>query len=137
MTWIKKQEFELDLQALPKVLQDAAREMLQTAADNTQRKTKAGYPVKTGFMRDHVNQYTEEDTGKLTIRVKSESPAAHLWEHGTVVRETKKGANRGQVQPHVEHSIHAIGDAERELLNAKLATLIESHGFTLSGHTAA
>ncbi len=94
-------EFREALRHLPEQLKAEAATIVIAAAEEAKRDVVAAYPQgPTGNLKRGVSTAVEANSrAGVVARVKSNARHAYIFEHGTVPRRTRSGANRGQMPP--------------------------------------
>jgi len=129
--WNGLEEFKAALRALPAELTDEASGIVEANANAVVAEIQAGYPVRTGDLRDHVAVTFTTSHYATGAVVKNTSKLAYIFENGTQARHNKLGANRGSMPPgHV--FIPAI-IRRRRVMYEQLADLLTRHGLQVSG----
>jgi Bacteriophage HK97-gp10, putative tail-component len=124
-------ELRAALRNLPTHLAAEASRPVQGAANAAAASIKAGYPVRTGKLRDHLIVETIDAPFQAGALVKNTARHAAIFEYGTQARHTAIGANRGSMPPgHV--FIPAIVRARRRMYE-DLKGLLERNGLQVSG----
>lgn len=98
----------LPLQVTDKVLQnsfsDAAKPLVQAAQSLAPKGKTHNLVDSIGVTKEPAKTLVNRAVGQIQVgprrKGKYKGFAGHLMEFGTTVRETKKGANRGNVTPH-------------------------------------
>ena len=139
--WNGMQEFRALLRTMPTHLRDQARDIVDHYTQITYSQVRQAYPVgDTGNLRKGVviaERLT--DAGVFNVVI-SKSPHAHLWEFGTVNRETTKGWDRGRVRPARDlgrEGLVAIAQRNRIAMNRALIAMMRDDGFVISGALSA
>jgi hypothetical protein len=125
-------ELKAALRTLPADLAGEASHIVEAAANAAEADIKAGYPVRTGDLRDHVlSQALSTGAFSAGIVVKNTSKLAYIAENGTQARHTALGANRGSMPP-----LHVFIPAvikRRRVMYAQLKDLCERKGIRVTG----
>jgi hypothetical protein len=115
-----------------RTMNEAAAALIQAYPVGTAGRYYKGQAIDPGGLRRGVKKrFRINRRGFATGTVRSESPHAHLWEFGTVNRETKKGWKRGQIdkEKNYNHGLVGIAQKERREMEAALVALVRNHGF--------
>ncbi len=124
-------ELREELRRLPAELTGEAGHIIEAATNAATHEIKAGYPVRTGELRDHVEGSVVTSGFAVVGTVRNTSPLAYIFENGTQARHTALGADRGVMPPgHV--FIPAIA-RERRRMYEDLKDLLVRHGLEVSG----
>jgi len=91
-------ELRQQLRALPADLVSRASAIIDRRAQNAAAAIRAAYPEgETGNLRSGVSvPFSASSAFGAGALVSSRSQHAHLWEFGTAVRRTARGANRAR-----------------------------------------
>lgn len=132
LTFTGLTEFKTALRNLPVELTAEGGDIVAGAAERAQRETQAVYPEgPTGNLRRRVTreQGSQSKFG-ASFSVRSRAPHAHIFEKGTGMRQTAKGANRGRM-PEADASQQMIPVVirNRRLMFDKLKDLVRRAGF--------
>lgn len=131
------EELKAALRNLPAELRDEANTYVEAATNEAEAALLRSYPEGgTGNLRKGVKKTIEKSAFGVVGTVKSTSRHAHLWEYGTVDRNTKQGWYRGQEHSARERGMEglsAIAPRVRRKLNEQLWQLVKRAGFDLSG----
>ncbi len=125
--------FAETLATLPATLTEAAKTPVKVAADETMAELLAGYPEKTGAMKEGVKQVVFDTTADYAVEVQSTSMHAVWWEYGTKIRKTQKGFNRGSEQGARDKSLHVIADRHQSSLAIALTAILQANHFEVDG----
>ncbi len=114
-----------DLEELPEALKGETAKILEGAANGMAAAVRQQYPFKTGNLVRHVVIVRDDP---LRVRVRNTAKHAHLYEYGTVRRQTNStGANRGTmparpvfVPAAVRHRKRMLEDLQGMLRRAKV-----------------
>lgn len=130
--WSGLDELREALRHLPDELTADASGIVEGAANGAEVDIHAGYPERTGNLRNHLTK-THFERGKFSAGVilKNTSPHASIFENGTQARHTAIGANRGAM-PAGHVFIPAVAKARRRMYD-QLKQLLVRHGLTVSG----
>lgn len=124
-------ELRAALRTLPADLTGEASHIVEAHANAAAADIKAGYPGRTGDLRDHV-EVTFSTSGTSTGAViRNTSKHAWLFENGTQARHTAIGANRGSMPP--GHVFIPAVVRRRRAMYGQLQDLLERHGLIVSG----
>ena len=97
--WTGLTELIEQFRTLAEDLTRAATPDVEGAAHEAMATIKAGYPVRTGDLRDHLAVIVSEDDTRVHATVINTSPHAVMFERGTQARHTALGAYRGSTPP--------------------------------------
>jgi hypothetical protein len=125
-------EFRTALGTLPEDLTAAAVQAVVNAGNDATAALVAAYPLGNDELRSKVrapvvvvNRFGVQST------VVSGSKFALPWEHGTQVRHTQRGFNRGAEPAHPDKGLTTIAPKRRAQMNAELVDLIIEAGARL------
>lgn len=130
-------ELKAALRNLPKRLTEEATNIVEHTAQQMKDDVQAGYRSKvkqevTGNLVDRV-VISRQSGGFVTgAVVKNNAPHAYIFEHGTQVRQTDLGYNRGRMPPGRVWIPIAVR-SRREMLTA-LVSMVERNGLTVTGN---
>lgn len=126
-----RDEFLQALRELPEQLRAEGINLVKGRANGAQVNIKTAYLEHkvTGNLAAHVKVDIEESAVGIVANVKSTAKHAFIFEHGTMVRKNKKGANRGSM-PAGNIYIPAMVRARR-LLTDDLMGLLERAGLVV------
>jgi hypothetical protein len=132
VVWNGLAELREALRNLPADMTAEASHVVEGAANAAAADIKAGYPVRTGNLRDHVF-VSHQDKGRFSAGavVKNTAKHAALFEHGTQARHNSLGANRGSMPPGRVFIPAVI--KRRRIMYQQLRALLERHGLKVSG----
>lgn len=127
-------EFRAALRRLPDELKAEASHIVEATANGVAAQVKQNYPTgKTGNLVRGVT-VTHFEGGKVSAGAIVKSVAKHAWlyEHGSKVRRTGRGANRGQMPeaPESKQMIPIVVRARRRMTE-QLIGLLQRNGFTV------
>ncbi len=116
------------LRTLPADLTGEASHVVEAAANGAAASIKAGYPDRTGDLRDHVfvDPFYAETPFASGYIVRNTAPLAWIFENGTQARQTAIGADRGSMPP--GHVFIPIAAAKRRQMDVNLLDLVTRHG---------
>jgi hypothetical protein len=124
-------ELRAALRNLPTHLAAEASRPVMAAANAAAATIKAGYPVRTGKLRDGLTVETIDAPFQAGAIVKNRARHAAIFEYGTQARHTAIGANRGAMPPgHV--FVPAIVRNRRRMYE-ELKGLLERNGLQVTG----
>jgi len=132
VVWNGLAELREALRNLPADLTAEASHVVEGAANAAAADIKAGYPVRTGNLRDHVF-VSHRDKGRFSAGavVKNTAKHANIFEVGTQARHNSLGANRGSMPP--GHVFVPAVIKRRRIMYEQLKALLERHGLKVSG----
>lgn len=128
-------ELRAALRALPDDLAEEAGAIVVDHATEAKRETEQGYPNgSTGNLRRGVTLSVQKNAFGTTATVKSNAKHVHIFERGTVRRQTRRGANRGRM-PQARTSQQMIPKAIqiRARMRQALIELVKRAGFQVTG----
>jgi len=134
MKWDGLAELRTSLRNLPTELTAEASGIVQRAAEDAATDIRAGYQAhrRTGNLADHV-KVVPLSVGPFGagVQVKSTAKHAAIFEHGTELRHTSLGANRGAMPPG-RVFIPAVIRRRRSMYD-KLKALLVNKGLEVHG----
>ena len=131
-TWTGLEDLKAELRRLPAELAVEGANLVVGRANGAARTIRAGYPRRTGDLRDHVEvEHTRSPFGARSI-VRNTSKHAASFERGTQARHTKIGANRGAMPPNPLFT-QTMRRERRALYDVDLRGLLERHGLRVTG----
>jgi hypothetical protein len=95
--WTGLDTFYDELRLLPANLVDEAQEIMRESAEAAKADIAAAYPHKTGALARGLTLTPARGTLLAGFELRQTAPHGWIYEHGTTVRETTTGANRGQM----------------------------------------
>ncbi len=121
-------ELREGLSRLPQELTAKAALVVSATAQQVGQELQANYPRKTGALKRGVRVTIEGSSVSTRGIVRSAAPHAHLFEHGTARRLTRKGANRGVMPkgPTDELLGPRAGRARRHMVDQLIAIVREA-----------
>jgi hypothetical protein len=126
------EELRAALRALPATLVGEATGLVQAAAESAKADIVAAYPRRTGNLRDHVQVTTPiASAAGVVVVLRNTSKEARYFEHGSQVRHTAIGANRGSMPP--GHVFEPRYQKWRRHMWDTLADLLRREGLSVSG----
>lgn len=135
--WEGLREFETELRQMPDRLADQCEDPVGDATAAAAAQLIQAYPEgDTGNLRKGVRTRIKRTPGTVTGEVRSTSPHSHLWEYGTVNRETRRGWQRGRMKSAKERSLERLGSIAartRRAMNTRIEDFLRRAGFELSG----
>lgn len=131
LTFSGLDELRAALRQLPAELTGEASHIVEGAANGAAASIKAGYPSRTGDLRDHVTVETMQSGFSTGAVVKNTSKLAYIFENGSQARHTAIGANRGSMPP--GHVFIPIVIRKRRQMYEQLKDLLTRHGLQVSG----
>lgn len=120
-----------ELRSLPADLAGEGGHLVEARGNAAVVTIKAGYPVRTGDLRDHVEvEHTQSAVGARSV-IRNTSAHALEFEIGTQARHNSLGANRGSMpaNPLFTQTIMR----ERRGMYDDLRDLLERHGLQVTG----
>ncbi len=130
--WSGLDELREELRNLPEEMTGEASHIVEGAANSAEADIKAGYPSRTGNLRNHLQQ-THFDRGRFSAGVILKNTARHAWlfENGSQARHTDIGADRGSM-PAGHVFVPAVLKARRRMYE-ELKALVTRKGLQVSG----
>lgn len=134
--WSGLDELKAALRNLPPELRAEAAHICEATANAARVSVADGYQKglrNPGELVDKL-EVTRQETGSfgVSFTLINRSKLANIFENGTQVRRTAKGANRGQIQPPLHVFIPTVARKRREMYQ-ELADLLTRKGLTVSG----
>lgn len=125
-------ELKAALRKLPERLTAVATEIVEATARETKAEVSAAYPTgPTGNLKRLVVISRWNGRYVTGAVVKNNAPHAYIFEHGTQVRKTSLGQNRGRMPPG-RVFIPIVVRKRREMLE-RLKAMVEREGLMVSG----
>jgi hypothetical protein len=130
--WEGLRELMADLRALPGELTDETSAIFLDEGRGAERDIAADYPERSGNLKNGL-RVEERSSGRFgtEVVVRNRSPHAHLFERGTVTRQTSLGANRGSMPAGNVFIPHMI--RHRQKAFQRVAATMRDHGLQTSG----
>lgn len=132
------EELILELTHAPDEIRRDAMEILREEVEDAAAEIRQAYPVgETGNLRKGVK--TDFPSSTLLIgRVISAAKHSHLYEFGTMTRQTASGASRGRVEPlgaggRPQPVTVPIARRHRRKMFERMKDLLIKKGFKVSG----
>ncbi len=132
MKWIGLDDEYAQLATLPADLTTDTVPEVERAATNAEATIRAGYPVRTGSLRDGLTVQIRQEPMAVKAVVINTSPHAVIYERGTQARHTAIGANRGSMPADPIFSATLIR-ARRTLYDDAIPGVLTDHGLTVTG----
>jgi hypothetical protein len=129
-------ELRRALRALPAELAGEARGIVDRAAEAARAAVVAGYPARTGNLRNNVRLTTAGSGAGVSATLRSSAKHAHLYEFGTAIRHTRRGWLRGAMHgaPLTPKPVFVPAVMRhRAAMTADLIALVERAGFQVTG----
>lgn len=128
LTFTGRAEFLQALRDLPEHLRAEGGHLVEARANGAHVDIKAGYVnhKHSGNLLDHVTSEPHETAFGVIWEIKSTARHAFIFENGTQIRKTAKGANRGSMPP--GHVFIPAMQRARRLLTNDLIGLLERAG---------
>jgi hypothetical protein len=117
---------------LARDLTDAATPDVVGAAHEAKDTIYAGYPRRTGNLKDSLSVIVGTDENRTKATVINTSPHAVYFETGTNARRTAIGAPRGSTPPNPIFSATMIR-ARRNLYARPIPRVLQGFGLTVTG----
>ena len=130
--WTGLQELVDQFATLAPDLTEAAAPAVGTAAQTAKNTIYAGYPTRTGNLRDHLAVVVHTDATRTEAVVVNTSPHAAVFERGSQARHTAIGANRGSMPANPIFSATMIR-ARRVLYAGPIPRVLADMGLTVQG----
>jgi len=128
-TWQGLTEAESELEALPRDLvaegQTAAEELAATAVDEL-KAVYAYHHVTGNLARGLQVRKVSDGTYAKGSEVRNRAQHSWLFDNGSAVRETKRGAGRGASRPH--HAFDSVMHQKDQIFETMIAQLLREHG---------
>lgn len=130
--WNGLEEFKRQLRDLPESLTGQASAIVRRRAERAYQDIETSYPEVTGNLRKGL-RLTQLDNGKLSVAVILKNTAKHatLYDNGTQVRHTARGANRGQAP--ATHVFIRNVSAQRRAMFGELKQMLIDNGLRVTG----
>lgn len=132
MKWIGVEEQIAAFHTCPEDLTTAATPEVEDATNDAADAIRAGYPRRTGNLRDGVHTTVKHEPMRVMGVVVNTSPHAEMFEYGTQTRHTAIGANRGSMPAHPVFT-PAMTRERRALLDTEIPKVMENEGLTVTG----
>jgi hypothetical protein len=130
LTWNGLEQLQVDLRELPAMLTRDGNVLVETEANAAASDIRAAYPP--GELRDGVKVETEHGSAFFVgRRVLTTSGWAWLYEHGSQVRHTKLGYNRGREPARHVYVPRMI--RHRSALEDQTRALLQRYGLQVTG----
>jgi hypothetical protein len=130
--WTGLQELVAQVATLAPDLTEAAAPAVETAAQAAKNAIYAGYPTRTGDLRNHLTVVMGTEGTRTKAVVINTSPHAAVFEHGSQARHTAIGANRGSMPANPIFSATMIR-ARRSLYATPIPRVLVDMGLTVTG----
>jgi len=95
--WTGLDTFYDELRLLPANLVEEAQAIMRESAEAAKADIAGAYPSKSGALRRGLQLIPARGTLLAGVELRQTAPHGWIYEHGTTVRETTAGANRGQM----------------------------------------
>lgn len=129
--WPGLEELKAALRDLPSELAGEGGHLVEARGNAAVVTIKAGYPARTGDLRDHVEvEHTQSAFGARSV-IRNTSKHAEEFEFGTRARHTSLGANRGTMP--ANHLFTQTIMRERRGMYDDLRDLLVRHGLQVTG----
>jgi len=140
IAWGGMQEFRALLQKMPTHLRDRAKDIVDHYTQITYSQVFISYPLgDSGNLRKGLKVEENITDAGVTNAVISTAHHSHLWEFGTVNRETEAGWKRGRMKSLKEQHRDGVIDIairNRKAMNRALVQMMVDDGFEVSGDLA-
>lgn len=130
--WQGLHELYEGLRQLPEDLTGEASHIIEAAKNGAEAEIKAGYPSRTGDLRDHLSSTLERSGFAVIGRIVNSSKLAWIFEHGTEARHNALGANRGTMP--AGHVFIPIVQRKRRQMYEQLKDVLRRAGLAVSGN---
>jgi hypothetical protein len=131
--WTGIQELVDQFATLAQDLTTAAAPEVDAAAQAAKQTIYAGYPTRTGDLKNHLAVVVHTDATRTEAVVINTSPHAAVFERGSQARHTAIGAYRGSMPANPLFSATLIR-ARRGLYAGPIPQVLEDVGLTVTGH---
>lgn len=134
-SWQGLTELKLDLRLLPEQFRVETGHLVLARGNGAavRIRTNYGAHVVTGTLQDRARVDTEMSREKVSAKVISAAPHAHLFEFGTKARKTAKGWPRGAARAAPQaHRFIPVMQQERQGLLDDLAAMLTRHGLRVT-----
>jgi len=128
--------FKAQLRALPHELRAEGAGIVFEEGNGAVDDIKEHYARRSGELADDVSlQVTSSGAFGASVKVKSASPIAWMYENGTQLRHTvKTGASRGVMKPAPPaRAFVPVMVRRRRRMRERLADLLQRHGLRVTG----
>jgi hypothetical protein len=128
-------ELRQQLRALPDALTGDAERIVLSNAHGAEDDIRGAYPRKDGTLQDGLEVVVMPNSGKGfagAVVINNAGLEANVYEVGTAVRTTKKGANRGRIDI-AHHTFVPRVIRWRARMYDELRAMLRAHGLTVSG----
>jgi hypothetical protein len=129
------EQLKADLRNLPADLTVEGGHVVEARGNSAAQTIKAGYPDRTGDLRDHLTVTHDQSRFGARSVVSNTSKAAVFFERGSEARHyiTKHGVRHetGKMPPN--HLFTQTMARERRLMYEQLGDLLTRHGLTVTG----
>lgn len=130
------EDLKRELRNLPEALRAEALTYVHEATDGSAAELKVAYPERTygrsdrrGSLKHGVR--VEYPSSLVAVGKVKTAPHAHLYEFGTQLRHTARGANRGAEPPHP--TAIPIYTRHRRQMYEQLLAMLGRQGFQVRG----
>jgi hypothetical protein len=130
VTWSGLDDLKAALRRLPVELTVEGAHIIEATANGAAHTIKAGYPVRTGKLRDKLTVEHERSPFGARSVVKNTSKYADEFEYGTQARHRALGAT-GSMPPN--HLFLGTIERARAHMWPKFKDLLVRHGLSVSG----
>lgn len=122
-----------DLRNLPEHLAAEAAAIIERTTSSAEAQIAAGYAPhrRTGELAGKLKATTKRDGFSVIGTVRDSSPIAHIFENGTEVRRTDRGAFRGRMP--ANHVFVPVVSRQRRRMYELLKELVAAQGLEVSG----
>jgi len=130
--WTGLQELIDQFTTLAQDLTQTAAPDVEAAANQAKATIYAGYPTRTGDLKDHLAVQLSTEGTRTRAVVINTSPHAVIFERGTQARHTALGAFRGSMPPNPLFSATMIR-TRRTLYGGAVVRVLEVFGLKVTG----
>ena len=130
--WAGIDELVAQFRTLAPDLTDAATPDVETAAKSAKATIAAGYPVRTGNLKNSLAVLVAHGPASVKATVVNTSPHAAMFERGTQARHIAIGANRGSMPANPIFSATMVR-TRRNLYPGPITRVLERFGLKVTG----
>jgi hypothetical protein len=124
-------QFKAEFAKLPDTITIDAAPIVEAHVEAAHAAIAAGYPFRAASVRDALTTRVERIGLRIAAEVRNDHPLAWLMEHGSALRHTALGADRGALRP--VHNFIPVANEWARRQYAALADLLRQHGLTVTG----
>lgn len=139
VTWMGLEAFKQQLTTMSPTLLEESDQILRDQAEAAKAEIVAAYPRgPMGNLKRGVKIRAARGQGIAGVDLKQTAPHGHLFEYGTVVRETKAGAHRNRMFakqgfPDGRPTFGPIAAQHQRLALSAVSARIQTYGATVEG----